>query len=631
MDLLSGLDKSRFQTSSKTQNGKTSRRASKGLAVLPNWYTTSSSAAVAPSSGLGENALAKKRTRLRRTRSEIMHLTDAKIKSVSGSIITLDEAFICDECVDDENAVAACADCKLRLCAGHAKVHPKSRSSYNHKVEPLRGGTGQSFGADDWCSNHSGKQLLYDCHVCKESLCEDCLKEHTEEHKTSIVHKANRSKDAKTAFRASMAGKSADSIQRNLCAAVDAVNDVIKAIQRQTKMVTSRINAYFSDVMHAIGRRERHLLSDLDQLRSQKLGPLEEQRKRLQSALAALSTISSPNNTQSLDRGMELDHSPLARLDAAKRKEIEDCMENLEPCVVAKFAFTSVNDTDLSSAVKKIGQVADTTLDADNSTLECPTSVALNSEMTIAVAVKDGTGRVATKRQAVEARVTIRIMTPGNHTIIKGLTEPTEANATSLVAHYRPSVIGYHTISVLMRGRHIRGSPVSMLVRELPTFDPTKCHPTIDLSNNNKTAELCHRHGDACVLGTKTYVKGEHDAYVRLQNNSALPGNFVIGVTSHSDPPLNDHTHSPGLSAWFGWCTTFVSRTGQSVTGADVGQPWKAGDVIHVHLDCDQHCVTVRHQRSDKEHTIHDVTGNLRLFVNMCRQGQRVTLEEDEK
>ena len=163
--------------------------------------------------------------------------------------------------------------------------------------------------------------------------------------------------------------------------------------------------------------------------------------------------------------------------------------------------------------------------------------------------------------------------------------------------------------------------------RILDTFNPAKCHPDITLDDDNRTATFTSaERTDGCVLGATSYTTGQHDIRIRVDDMQDCSCIF-IGMTSNTDPPLDQYKHSPGLSAWCGGDTCLVIPSdGDWQFGGDVGQPWQNGDILHLHLDCQEHTLSSHHERTGQTHTIHDVIGELRLFVSLDISGQKVSI-----
>ena len=157
------------------------------------------------------------------------------------------------------------------------------------------------------------------------------------------------------------------------------------------------------------------------------------------------------------------------------------------------------------------------------------------------------------------------------------------------------------------------------------SFNPAKCHADITLSNDNRTA-TDETAEPVCVLGATSYTTGQHDIRIRLDDVQDC-SDMVIGMTSNTDPPLDQYYHSPGLSAWHGDGTRhFIPSSVDWQDGGVVGQECENGDILHLHLDCQQHTLSAHHERTDKTHTIYDVTGELRLFVFLYEEGHEVSI-----
>ena len=162
--------------------------------------------------------------------------------------------------------------------------------------------------------------------------------------------------------------------------------------------------------------------------------------------------------------------------------------------------------------------------------------------------------------------------------------------------------------------------------RILDTFNPAKCHPYITVDDDNRTATVTAKEGsDPCVLGATSYTTGQHDIRIRVDDVQNVCY-IMIGMTSNTDPPLDQYIHSPGLSAWCGDDTGHFSSSYGDWQCGDVGQPWQNGDILHLHLDCQQHTLSAHHERTGKTHTINDVIGELRLFVSLYWSGQKVSI-----
>ena len=85
---------------------------------------------------------------------------------------------------------------------------------------------------------------------------------------------------------------------------------------------------------------------------------------------------------------------------------------------------------------------------------------------------------------------------------------------------------------------------------------------------------------------------------------------YVLGMCNEKEPQLT--VFHPNL-AW----TSYIASNGS------LGQPWQPGDVIHMSLDCDNHTLVARHERTGVVDVKTNVTGEIRLYLlTTCPQDQ---------
>ena len=160
-------------------------------------------------------------------------------------------------------------------------------------------------------------------------------------------------------------------------------------------------------------------------------------------------------------------------------------------------------------------------------------------------------------------------------------------------------------------------------------FDRQFCHNDIELVNHSKTAVLEDVDiGEArYVMGRNIYHFGEHDIRLRLDNVSR-PYSGWIGMTNTPQIPI----HYPAKHDFIGWCmysAYYVNAYGVLSLNSDLGKPWITGDVLHLHLDREHHTLRLNHLRSGKSHTILNVMGAQRLFVEMRNSWTAISLVDN--
>ena len=470
------------------------------------------------------------------------------ILSATGGSSQIEFNMNCDECIEDEKAVSRCVECKMNYCNDHAQAHSKSRTTYLHKLETLTDTLSAEVAKRSACENcplHRHHPLHSFCSQCSQLLCQQCELVHPSGHNERVSPVSDAAAQAKEALIGTFI-TGTDGERSNLDQAFDGAVVAIQDLHTQTETVSAEVSEYFDGLVKIIRGREKEVLSNLDQLRSTKLLPLEAQRSRLGDTITGSSTAKSYLTSRQSDANF-LKMRPW--LEEIAHNEAVRLKEDGEPCTSAKLGFTPNTDTDMLDVARQLGDVADVAVPFSQTSLLPPTHVC----------------------------VEVSSQETGDQSITD-------------------------------------------------SFNPAKCHPGITLTNSNCTATVTGDTRDQCVVGATTYATGQHDIRIRMDSGADL--DFVlIGMTNQPDPPLDEDSHSPGLSAWAAWCAMHIIPSSEEwQDGGDVGQEWMPGDILHLHLDCQQHTLSASHERTGKTHTIHDVTGDQRLFIGLYNSGGTVSI-----
>ena len=162
-------------------------------------------------------------------------------------------------------------------------------------------------------------------------------------------------------------------------------------------------------------------------------------------------------------------------------------------------------------------------------------------------------------------------------------------------------------------------------------FDAENSHPNITLENNRRTARVTNIVNDVTqvVMGRDTYNVGGHFFRFRLDNVPEYCDTW-IGTTSNHLAPLNQVLHQQGHSVWNVQLPFHVNGSAggdEPQFHADIGRPWRTGDLIVMNLDCENQKLSVYHERSGMSHTIHNMTGPQRVFLAMGSLNTAISLE----
>ena len=167
----------------------------------------------------------------------------------------------CEECDEDDPAVAYCTDCKLFLCCYCKESHKYSKSHCSHNLISLAEMRSnkdliQSKSEFPTCQEHD-LELEYYCESCEKLVCVQCTGEH-EGHKYDVVKKVvNKYQNKLKQMTASV-----EIIAENLSKIHDSIRDVSIDIRQQCDAASKKIDAYYDKVI-------KKLLEQKEQVKEQ--------------------------------------------------------------------------------------------------------------------------------------------------------------------------------------------------------------------------------------------------------------------------------------------------------------------------------------------------------------------------
>ena len=533
---------------------------------------------------------------------------------------------LCDECGDDALAEAQCCDCKATLCEGHAKMHAKSRTTLNHQIKPLN----QISSAPSPCPGssestmrciiHPTYQLKSYCVTCQELLCEKCLTGEQACNKGRTPHTLLSVGEAAQRMRRSVRQKltdSADISQESVITkAIEDLGAVISQLHDRTEVVSEEVVEYFSTVSKLLKAREAAILEKLDRLRSAKLLPLEQQKQRLQESVSLQATVcmlltSCHDDCDFVRMAGWLEETACEAIKSASN----DC--DLRPVAASNLIFRKENADLLDNAIARVADVIDfANIDTNQSRLDSPPSVCLGEELTISLKAATDSSQAVIGDDVTVTSLQVEVTTPDSLTV-SCAASPLDDTGT-FAARYKPITSGQHKVMAKFGDNHFTGSPTVVTVYERG-FDPARCDSNIELSNHRMTARSVDVTDFRSVCGSAVYQSGTIDIRIRLDNMSS--SSVMIFMCNSHSPSLTGYQMGRSAFGWYG-----KDAKPRNYGGTALGQPWQAGDVIHLSLDCDRHTLTGQHGRTATTETLSGVTGDLYLYVSLFSAGQQVSI-----
>ena len=538
---------------------------------------------------------------------------------------------LCDECGVDEAAESRCLDCKATLCELHAKGHVKSRNTLNHRLERIGRITTKpsSVGAAQMneersmmrCITHPSCTLKSFCVTCKELMCEKCLSGRQVCNKGEATHTLLSVGQAAEKMRGSvkeiLTGNTVGNQESVIIQAIKDMDTAISQLHDRTEAVSEEVVEYFASVSKLLKAREAAILEKLDQLRSAKLLPLEQQKQRLEKSVSSHEIVS-------LLLTSCHDDCDLIRmagwLEEAASEAIKSASSDLKLRVMSNLVFRDENADILSAAIARVGDVMDTAdIDPSQSSVECPSSIRLGEELVMTVTAVTNSGQAVISDDDIMTSLQVKVTSSDNEAV-SCVTSPGDGGG-KFIAKYTPTEYGQYRITVKFGESHFSGSPADMMVVKEIVFDPSpgRRHTAIQLSNNNMTARTSGGNF-VSVCGSDVYRSGVINIRIRLDH--ILNGRVFLFMCNSPTPVLDNWNQQNNTAfGWFGGDTDT-----RNYRGTTLGQQWKDGDVIHLSLDCDRHTLTGRHERTGTTQTLSGVTGDLYLLVSLSGADNQVTI-----
>ena len=526
------------------------------------------------------------------------------------------DVLYCDECFDDEKAVSKCLDCKAVLCDFHTQGHSRSRSTHNHTVQAIGEADGLNSETEPavrrmHCIIHPDGNLEKFCTSCKEFFCEQCLirggrckGSSNLSHSLLSVHEA--AEQLRSNIHQSMAESFSSDKESVFSKAIDNLKAAICHLHDRTEAVSEDIAEYFADVAKLVKSREAEMLEKLDSLRSAKLVPLEQQKVCLEKSLSSQETVS-----MLLER-CDDDYDLICMSGWLQEAAIplqHSAKKDIKPCLVSKLEFQQVRSEKLTAAVACVGSVLDAScVDVERSILECQSWVRTGQQMACYLKAFSKDGHPVKAENVSIMPLAVEVMSPDNEAMSCKI-NLSNKDDDLLLAECLLATSGKYQVMARYCGQHLSGSPANVMVSAC-AFRPQACR-CIKFSNENMTAA---REVSYCyskfhyVCGCEVYSKGTIDIGIRIES-VRRNCDILVGMCNSLESDKDT----------VGWHGTYC-QSGKTWRGTFLGQPWEAGDVIRLSLDCDRHTLTGRHERegvTGKTQTLRSVAGGCYLSVHL--------------
>lgn len=374
----------------------------------------------------------------------------------------------CDLCVSSDVAVKYCEKCGCNMCEFCGHAHQKQRKTSLHQLvnldqEKARGRiqVGGAGGMSSgmllrgrrevlYCDVHTKQELELFCKNCDSPLCKNCATQNHAHHTLLPLEEvsARHSQVLKQLLA------QATPLTTSLAESVRNIEYVLSGIQERSEAVSEEIIAFVSSHMRALQEHKRSLLQRLDAAKKQKESTLKVQLTHLMGALAELR-----KSCEDASRLME-DGTPSLAFDSRTPLSLK-----LEELLNSKLDTAAKEDDYLQFHARVSAEERDGF--SMFGVLDCRGPSAANTTAEGEGLHTAREGKTSQFKVIVHDRYKQRrneggdkleaSMTGTDGEVVHLFVSDSEDG--SYVVSYSPTSQGEHTLSVLIRGKHIRGSP----------------------------------------------------------------------------------------------------------------------------------------------------------------------------
>ena len=448
------------------------------------------------------------------------------------------EKISCDQCIDTASgpAVSFCVNCSDFLCYACAKHHKTWRKTFNHELQPVgsfklgHNVDVKSLGKLDIphkplnCQLHEDETLKFYCETCATLICRDCMAIEHAGHKYDRIEKV--AEKEKTHLASLL--RSANDAKAKLDGAFTKSSKVVQQLQANQNVVQKDIKIAFKALSKTLINREQSLLAKAGEISIGKQAALAMQGEELKTLgkeiLETCEMITKAIDVYSPAEMLSAKGAMVKKLEQLSRQYSE---VNLEPCRSGVLP-SMLTTTELVEHINSFGMIAGGSCPEEaKADLHIPRAIQ-GKQKQIVVTACDMSGRpFPYGGERVEAALSLLGSQYGSI-----IAKAVDSKNGTYVISLTPQNIGQHELKVTIEGKHIKGSPFSMYVRQERNY--------MSLSPQRYFSVSAGPY-DVAVEDNEVYIAvyGRNCIEVYNQNGQRIRtiGNYTGRVVPHSRKP----------------------------------------------------------------------------------------------
>ena len=389
--------------------------------------------------------------------------------------------LVCEHCDSGDPALSRCSNCCVFMCEFCVTAHKRITATRSHKIlslEEVKRVGSKALVKPEFCEKHGEELLKLFCQTCQKTICRDCTIVDHREHKYHFV--ADIAEEERSSVRV---------ILEKCIAKEKAVEKGLKAVQNMKVRVLSkvsevnkRVDSFICEQVKVLEEHRAHLKHEATTRGQVKVKQLESQADDLSSLLVQLRSAID-FTSQAIEDGDDIKLLSLKTQLVQRLSKLNSSQDQLKPCRNDYMKFQvkrSIKDEG------ELAQVMHTQCDPKKCTISTkgeqggyPRQTRIDQIVYFTLIIKDGSGvRVTEGGHKVSVQVNLN---PQSSSYLATKFAPTRQKRENEVwrelmaqdngdgsysFNYCPKQPGFFSISVMVEGQPIKGSPFKWQINQ---------------------------------------------------------------------------------------------------------------------------------------------------------------------
>ncbi|XP_067932146.1 E3 ubiquitin-protein ligase TRIM71-like [Watersipora subatra] len=385
-----------------------------------------------------------------------------------------------------------CVSCQVYVCGPCAPAHQAAPLAIGqHQIIPIsQPESHQQHQKPVFCSKHLTEKLEYCCNNCTQPVCRECIVvEHIGHNIVRISETAQLFKRHIPSIMSDLKGQGA-----RISNVLTQVERCVESMEGRAKRVNAEVKSYVRSNIKALEEAEHDLLTQIESVRSLKSellcaqqADLKGVKSRLVDAISLISGAWKAQGDVDLIYIKQSLHSAINKIQA-DMNHLSTCHEDDQIEFILREPHTAMR-----SSIAQIGSIT--------SGLSSLHTTASGHGLHCAIVNKYAKFKVICRNHCNKQvnqsldMVEVNIFAPdGSRLKVDVICKPDG------VIHYSyfPSTLGTYTISIEIRGRHIRNSPIKVKVRKRRNYYNIAESDHQLGSDGERDGQLCRPWGVCC-------------------------------------------------------------------------------------------------------------------------------------